>query len=318
MVGWIILGVLFVFTILFFIALYVIYKIAFYSPKKKQNDFKNVPPGSGFGQFKEKTFELIDDLLAREFEEVSVKSFDGLTLYGRYYHAKDGAPIYLGFNGYRGTAIRDLCGAAKIAKTTGQNLLIVSQRAHGESQGHTITFGAKERYDCLTWVNFCKKRFGKDVKICLNGVSMGAATVLLASGLNLPENVFAIVSDCPYSSPKDIIKKEIADMKLSPKIFYPLLCLAGRIYGKFSLKNVDVVQAVKNSKTPILLMHGEKDTRVPANMSEKIALSNPLVERHVFPNAEHGMSYMSDEKRYLKIVKEFVERNLNKSKEGEQ
>jgi len=315
MVGWIILGAVAVFTVLFFLALYVMYKKAFYSPHKNQNDFYNVPYGSGFNQFKEKTFEHIDDLLKREYEEVTVTSFDGLKLYGRYYHAKDGAPVYLGFNGYRGTAIRDLCGAAMIAKITEQNLLIVSQRAHGESEGHTISFGAKERYDCLTWIEYCRQRFGEDVKICLNGVSMGAATVLLASGLDLPKNVFAIVADCSYSTPADIIKKTLVEMRLSPKIFYPLLTLAGRIYGKFSLKDVSVIEAVKKSKVPMLVMHGESDMRVPVEMSVKIAEANPLVERHTFPGAEHGMSYMADEQRYLQIVKEFVDRNLNK-KEG--
>ena len=106
-------------------------------------------------------------------------------------------------------------------------------------------------------------------------------------------------------------------MKLPIKIFYPLLCLAGKIYGGFNLKNIDVVDAVKKSKTPILLMHGACDTRVPVSMSEKIACANPLVERHVFPDAEHGMSYMSDEQRYLKTVNEFVERALNKRQEKE-
>jgi dipeptidyl aminopeptidase/acylaminoacyl peptidase len=317
MVWWIILGAVAFLVITFFVMLYVMYRIAFYSPHKNQNDFKSVPLGSGFSQFKEKTYAHIDDLLSREFEAVTTTSFDGLTLYGRYYHMKDGAPVYLGFNGYRGTAIRDLCGAAMISKITGQNLLIVSQRAHGESQGHIISFGDKERYDCLSWVEFCKQKFGADVKICLNGVSMGASTVLLASGLNISENVFAIVADCPYSSADIIIKKVLGDMKLPIKVFYPLLCLAGKIYGRFNLKGIDVVDAVKKSKTPILLIHGACDTRVPVSMSEEIACANPLVERHVFPDAEHGMSYMSDEQRYLKTVNEFIERALNKRQEKE-
>lgn len=308
---YIILGSVLGLALLFFIMLYVIYRITFHSPHKGQNDVYNLPYGAGFTEFNDDMKRLIGYLSARDYEEVCVKSFDGLTLYGKYYHAKDGAPIYLGFNGYRGTPERDLCGAARIVEITEQNLLIVSQRAHGKSQGKTITFGVKERLDVLTWVNFCIERFGKDVKICINGVSMGASTVLFASGLELPENVFSVIADCPYSAPEDIIKKVLKDMRLPVKIFMPLMRLSARIFGRFSLKGANAIDAVKNAKVPILLMHGEEDRLVPVEMSEKIAKTNTLVERHTFAGAPHGMSYMADEEKYLKIVKDFIERSLN-------
>ena len=307
---YIILGCVLGVALLFLLGLYIIFRITFYSPVKSQNNIYNIPEGSGYNQCKETLFKHIDDLIKRDCEEIYITSFDNLKLYGRYYHMTDGAPVYLGFNGYRGTAVRDLCGAAMIAKTTGQNLLIVSQRAHDKSQGRTTTFGVKERYDCLAWINYVVNRFGKDVKICLNGVSMGAATVLLASGLDLQKNVFAVVADCPYSAPSDIIKKVVKEMKLPPRLIYPLIALSARIYGGFSPSKVSVVEAVKKAKVPILLVHGESDNLVPVNMSEKIAEANSLVERHVFPGAEHGMSYMMDEQRYLSIVKTFCEKHL--------
>lgn len=297
-------------ALIFFIALYIIYRITFYSPSQKQNDFYNIPEGSGFNQQKPKMLEHIDGLLKREYEELSIVSFDGLKLYGKYYHQTDGAPIYLGFHGYRGTDVRDLCGAARIAESSGQNLLIVSQRAHGKSEGHTISFGVKERHDCLSWINYVVERFGSDVKICINGVSMGAATVLLATGFSLPKNVFGVVADCPYSSPDAIIKEVLKGMKLPPKIFYPLVELSARIFGGFSPKSVSVIDAVKKSKVPILLMHGESDGLVPVEMSAEIAKANPLVERHTFPGADHGISYMTDEQRYLSIVKDFVAKHV--------
>ena len=309
---YVVLGSVFGLSVLFFISLYIIYRITFRSPHKGQNDVYNLPYGAGFTEFNGEMKRLIGYLSDRTYEEVCVKSFDGLTLYGKYYHATDGAPVYLGFNGYRGTAERDLCGAARIAEITGQNLLIVSQRAHGKSQGHTISFGVKEQYDVLAWVDFCIEKFGKDVKICINGVSMGASTVLFASGLELPKNVFSVVADCPYSAPEDIIKKVLKDMRLPVKIFMPFMRMSARIFGGFSLKGASAIESVKKAKIPILLMHGEADRLVPVQMSEEIAKVNQLVERHTFANAPHGMSYMADEERYLSIVKDFIDRSLDK------
>ncbi len=302
-----VLGVIF----LFFIMLYVMYYIAFGSPHKKQNDYYNLPLGGGFTELGEKTIKLIDTLVKEPFEEIKIKSFDNLTLYGRYYHKKDDAPIILGFHGYRGTSIRDMCGSAEMGRITQSNVLLVDQRAHGESDGKTITFGLKEKYDVLSWVNYLVNRFGEDVKIVLNGVSMGATTVLMATGLDLPSNVKGIIADCPFSSPKKILKKVIGqELKMSVKIFYPLLSLSARIFGGMNVNDGSCVDSVKNAKVPILLIHGESDTFVPCSMSEEISKSSDKIKFVTFPNAEHAMSYMTDKKRYHKEVIEFINKIL--------
>ena len=51
---------------------------------------------------------------------------------------------------------------------------MIDQRAHGLSEGKTITFGIKERLDCLCWVEYLVERFGKETQILLTGISMGA------------------------------------------------------------------------------------------------------------------------------------------------
>ena len=87
----------------------------------------------------------------------------------------------------------------------GYNVLLAEQRAHFRSGGHTITYGIRERRDVLSWVTYANSRFGTDRPIYLFGISMGAATVVMAADLDLPDNVRLICADCPYSSPKDII-----------------------------------------------------------------------------------------------------------------
>jgi fermentation-respiration switch protein FrsA (DUF1100 family) len=189
----------------------------------------------------------------------------------------------------------------------GYNLLMVDHRAHGGSDGHTISFGKRESSDCLLWIDYIIKNFGEDKKITLQGVSMGAATVILASAMeNLPKNVVAVMADCPYSSAKDIIKKVMKDAKIPSAMYLPTR-LGGMIFGKFDPSGVDVAKAAANSKVPILLVHGAADGFVPHYMSEKIALS-AMVEFHSFPGADHGISYLVDTERYRALSADFLKK----------
>ena len=293
---------------LLFAALCYVYRIAFYSPNKRQNDIFNIPAGEQYDPYRQKMQGFIEDLKDRPYEEVCITSRDGLRLYGRYYHCADGAPLEIAVHGYRGTAVRDMCGGIRLSYAMKHNILLVDQRAHGKSEGHTITFGIKERYDCLSWVEYARKRFGSDVRILLYGVSMGATTVLMASELDIGSNVCGIIADSPYSSPKEIIKKVCRDMKYPPALVYPFAALAARLLGGFSLTEATAEGAVKNTRIPILILHGEDDRFVPEAMSRVIAEAGPTVERHTFPDAAHGISAIVHTEQYNEIVLRFMDK----------
>lgn len=288
------------------------YLIVFHSPSKKQNDIFNIPRTEQYDKCREKMIENINALKGVPCEEIYIKSYDNLDLYGRYYHVKDGAPLDICFHGYRGTAERDMNGGFKLSRESGHNVLLCYQRAHGKSGGHTLTFGIKERFDVVAWANYATNRFGKDLLITLVGVSMGGATVIMASGENLPDTVKCIIADSPYSKPSEIIKKVCKDVKCSPKIFYPIIALSARLFGGFSLKQTSAEEQVKKSKIPVLILHGLDDRFVPYYMSEQIQKNNPLVQRELFENAGHALCYYSDKERYAKTVLEFTNKNLNK------
>ena len=177
---------------------YYAYRLAFYSPTKDREKIPEIK-GEQYEVHKPAMRDLFRSLQARPCEFVTIQSNDGLTLSGRYYHIADGAPLAIGFHGYKSCWLIDFCGGADIAFQMGQNVLLVDERAHGRSQGRSITFGIKERQDLLCWIGYALNRFGSDTRILLYGVSMGGATVLMASGLELPKNVKGIVADCPYS-----------------------------------------------------------------------------------------------------------------------
>lgn len=208
-------------------------------------------------EIKRKRKTLIERLACIPYEDVYTESYDGLRLHARYYHCSDTAPLAIQFHGYKSISLRDFSGGAYECISRGHNLLLVDQRAHGESCGKVITFGIKERLDVRAWVDYSLSRFGKDVKIMLYGISMGAGTVLMASELKLPKNVVGIVADCPFSSPRAIIKKVTRDMGLPADLLYPFVRLGALIFGGFDPDFASAVSAVKSTDAPILLIHGE-------------------------------------------------------------
>ena len=298
----------FLLVILFILLIcFICYYIVFFSPHRGAGDHHALPAGVQYEKHKERMLGYIDDFLKLDCEKLEILSYDGKILRGRYYHVNDDAGVDICFHGYRGTGIRDFCGGSRIAMGMGRNVILVDQRAHGESKGHSICFGIKERYDCLSWINYAMCRFGDDVDINIYGVSMGASTVLMASGLELPDNVKHIVADSPYTSAGDIIKKVCADLKLPVFLVYPFIYLGALIFAGVKLNSCDCVSAVKKARIPILLIHGEEDRFVPCEMSETIRKANPkLIHRVTFPNAAHGISYIEDKERYEQLINQFI------------
>ena len=256
------------------------------------------------------------ELDARPHERVTVSSYDGLTLVARYYHASDDAPVNILFHGYKSSPLCDFSGGIRLAHGMGHNVLLVYQRSHGESEGGSITFGDKESRDVLSWVGYVSERFGREHPIVLTGISMGASTVLLASALEMPGNVRCVVADCPYSSPKEIIKRTVKGMHLPPSLVYPFIRLGGKIFARFDPSAVSCVRAAASSRLPILLIHGDADGFVPRSMSDEIyAAHTGRMDYRVFPNADHGMSYLEDaeeyERTYRSFVSEFTEKRIS-------
>lgn len=286
---------------------HLLYRLAFVVRRIKTLDPRRVPKGEQYAPLREKMLSMIDSAAAIPFQPVETRSFDGLTLRGRYYEAAPGAPLQILFHGYRSTGARDFCGGLPQALQDGYNVLLVDQRAHGGSDGKCLTFGIHERRDCLQWVNFARNQWGAETKITLVGVSMGAATVLMASELPLPENVTGIIADCGYSSPEAILRKVLRDRHCPAGLILPLLRLGARLFGRFDLRAASAEGALKGCRIPVLFLHGEDDRFVPCEMSRinyaACASEKALV---TFPGAGHALSYMIDRKGYTHATHEFL------------
>ena len=287
---------------------YVCFRMAFYVPDRdpKLYDTQIYPEGKIYEPFRDGMAKWAEETKTMPHEMFSITTFDGLKLCGKYYEYKKGAPIELMFHGYRGNAQRDLSGGVQRCFALQRSAFIVDQRCSERSEGNVITFGIKEHKDCLCWVDFMVKHFGPDVKIILTGISMGASTVLMAAGCDLPKNVIGVLADCGYNSAKDIIRKVIRQMKLPVGPSYFFVKLGARIYGHFDLEETSPEEMLKNCKIPVIFFHGENDHFVPCEMSKinyDVCPSRKMLV--TVPGAGHGLSYPINPEKYFASLREF-------------
>ena len=303
---WISLSVAAGLAVIVLLIAYICFRISCYDVRKPETEKYPIPKGTIYEPYREQMIRWMEETWATPHEDLEIKSFDGLTLRGKYYEFAPGAPIELMFHGYRGSATRDLCGGMQRCFLLGRSAVIVDQRACGTSEGNVISFGINESKDCHSWIQHLLRRFGPDVRIMLTGISMGASTVLLAAGQELPKNVVGVLADCGYTSAEAIIKRTAGLMKLPPNLSYPFVRLGARIFGGFDLNSDSPIEAAKRCELPLMLVHGEDDDFVPCYMSKEIfdVYQGPKTLFTV-PGAGHGLAYLQDLPGYLKVHKEF-------------
>lgn len=298
------------FVIMFFLLEFCLYYYTFGRSKHRESDDFDVPSGAQYSQFKGAIRQNVARVLSFESEPVETVSHDGLKLAGRYYNNGSPGRLVIFFHGYRSSAVRDGNGIMSLCHDNGYDLLVVDQRAHGKSEGRTITFGIKEREDCRRWVEFAVDKFGEDIKIVIAGLSMGAATVLMASD-SLQPQVKGIMADCGFSAPRDILQSTVRKMHLPVRLVYSLLKTSAVIFGRFDPDSFSAKTALKNATVPVLLIHGEADRVVPCKMSREcgeICASECTVLS--VPEAGHGMSYYYKRDEYTTLTCSFLEQNF--------
>lgn len=264
---------------------------------------------SVFGSYLDEMQAAADWFRGLDTEEVSITSADGLRLVARILPAENPKGTLLLMHGYRSTGVRDFSCILPFYHESGYNILLPDQRACGASEGKYITFGVKEREDCRLWAEYASERFGKDLPLFLDGISMGATTVLMAAGLPLPENVRGIIADCGFTSPMAIIGK-VADKVLGscPK---PILRLSSAMAGWIGGWRYDActtLDAMKqNTAIPVLFSHGEKDDFVPVEMTrENYAACAAPKDIFLVPEAGHGMCYLMERETCQQGILEFL------------
>lgn len=245
---------------------------------------------------------------AQKMQDVNIRSVDGLILHAKYFEAEEPKRTVLLSHGYRGTSFSEFANVAQFLHENGCNLLFIDQRCCGESEGKYITFGAREQLDIQYWAHYLARHDEKKLPIYLYGLSLGGASVLMASGRKLPKNVKGIISDCAFQS-MSVQLKDMAANWFHMKwigIFLFRLELYCRFVAGFSMEEADTRYAMKHNKLPILFFHGDKDTYVSVeNVWRNYKLCQSKKELVIIPGARHLCCCYVDPQLYRKKLLDF-------------
>ena len=295
-------------VILFILTVIVFFFYTFVRKEKESRVIFKDGDKEYFGKHYKQIREGANYRLSQSYVEHRIKSYDGLTLYGRYLKNGESKKTIMLFHGYRSCGEKDFSGSFKFYIDNGFNILLVDQRCHENSAGKIISFGVKESRDVISWLNYVLKTYGDDQEVFIEGLSMGAATVLFSTRFDMPDNVKGIIADCGFDSPEKIIRKVAKqNFHINGFLLMPALDILCRIFGKFSVYKVSSEIALKNLKKPILFIHGTGDDFVPYEMS--VASFNAANEPKFFCTVEgamHGMSYLVDTTKVQKAFIDFI------------
>ena len=204
-----------------------------------------------------------------------------------------------------------MVNSAKMFLNYGYNVLMPDLRAHGKSNGKYIGMGWLDRLDLMCWIDYLIATYG-NIKIILYGISMGAATVMMASGEKLPSNVRMVIEDCGYTSVWEEFAGKLKTLFHMPT--FPALYNANlitKIRAGYSLKKASAIKQIKKSKLPMLFIHGDQDKFVPFYMLDKLYESaNCKKEKLVIKNAGHAEAQWIEPEKYWHTVRKFIKKYI--------
>ena len=239
------------------------------------------------------------------YSDKYIESYDKLQLHS-YVVSQNSNKWAIVVHGYGGSG-KLMSDKSKYFYDMGYNVLIPDLRGHGKSEGDYIGMGWKDRLDIISWINFIINE-NPNAEIVLHGTSMGAATVLMTSGENLPSNVKAIVADCAYTSAWDEFSYQLETyLKVPSYYILNVTNMVTKLKAGYSLKEASALESVKKATVPILFIHGDKDKFVPYSMMDKLYdATNSPKEKLTIEGGEHANSDLVSPFLYWLTVEDFL------------
>lgn len=194
-----------------------------------------------------------------------------------------------------------LVSRAQFYWNLGYNVILPDLRGTGASDGSVITFGWKERYDLLAWVELLEKR-GME-SIAVHGLSLGAATIIYSFQEKVDYD-FVVLESC-YDNITNALNNRVDHLPIPSFLFFPLT--------KFTELRVEADESqlrpedyIHLCKAPVFIMAGDSERKVKKGETEKLFnnVKSITKELHFFEGAYHE-NFMN------RFQKEWEEEMLN-------
>ena len=250
-----------------------------------------------------------------DFEDVEFLSRRGdVTLQGWYMPSEAPGPVIIFVHGIGGIRTSDefMTLAAMLAER-GFSVLMFDLRAHGTSEGDKISGGLHERLDVLGAFDYLRGRGVPAARIGILGRSMGAGTSVLAAA-DEPA-IEALVIDSSYAKASELVAQETARKTLFPEWFVPIFVpgadLAADLFFDIDLGKLNPEKAVAGLGYPVLVIHGQADTRIPVEHGVRIHLaSHSDSELWLVPDVDHVDAFLTLPEAYAERVTAYFEERL--------
>ena len=284
----------------------------FYRRTMKRNEAKvertMKMAGTDWSQYASMLQTRKKNFLEQPHKDVYIQSKDNLKLHAAFFPQGNKKRVVIAFHGYTSQGMSDYIGLSDYYMKNGYSMLLPDARAHGQSEGEYVGFGCLDRWDALEWIRWIIRECGQDVKILLHGTSMGGATVLMTSTLKLPPQVKGVVSDCAFTSPKEVFTHVLHSMYHIPA--FPVIQLSDIVNKRnagYGMDECNAAREIRKTRIPVLMIHGDADTFVPVSMCHEI-YNNCIAPKKklIVQGASHAESYYKDTAAYEEALDVFT------------
>ncbi len=194
---------------------------------------------------------------------------------------------------------------AKIYLDLGYNVISYDLRGHGKNEKTFCTYTVREAQDLNALIEDTYKRYGENIELGLHGESLGAATSVAVLGYTQRPDF--VVADCGFADIENVLKGGLRAMNPVLTFMLKPASLAAKIKYGYSFSQMRPIDALKDNQVPVLFIHGEDDTFIPPENSERMSKATKgYTELHLIPGAVHAKSILTEPDQYREYVTDFL------------
>ena len=228
---------------------------------------------------------------AATYEDVSLRTSDGLTLKGWFFPVRgDRAAILIhGRHANRAEYQGRLEHIADFLIADGFSVLLFDLRGHGDSDGDRFSLGQFERLDVASAIDFVGGRGFPENRIALLGISLGAGTAI--QELLLHPKIGALISDSSYMDAFTEVQEVLPQEGGVPGWFTPGVFIMTRIAFGLDGDQVRPIEVVRaHPERAILFIHCDTDPLIRVHHAEDLraASANPASELWIARGCDHA------------------------------
>ncbi|MBT8091441.1 MAG: alpha/beta hydrolase, partial [Gammaproteobacteria bacterium] len=224
-----------------------------------------------------RTLTMTPANMGMNYEEVSIKTADGLTLHG-WFIAGRSSRVLLFFHGNAGNISHRL-GSIRQFNELGLSVLIVDYRGYGQSEGRSTEKGIYRDADA-SWRYLTEDRAILAENIVIFGRSLGASVASLLAAQHQP---LALIVESSFTSVPDIAQE-----------LYPWL--PARWLSRLGHATRDHIREVR---CPVLVVHSHDDEIIPFHHGEAIFASANEPRTLLTIRGTHNDGFLQDEHTYV-------------------